>query len=343
MSTETPSAPSSYLRYLPAVYGGPGAAFVGDYLKIFEKILTGIDDDALNRRRGIHELLATGVIGNLFYPRLSFLFEPDDTTFIPPISGPPADPAREAAILGDLDRYIGVPVPQNPTASFEGSPQSAATPQSATQAWLDGLLNWLGGWVDLIPDDAWSIDKKRNVIAQILALYRLRGTPQGLGFLIDLLFDLPVTITGLAYQPAVGDEPARTVPLTGVVTVSVGNPAPPCIGVSDQVATAFRLREQYERGAPVVAGYFPWRFDVLITLPNAKNPDFIVTQDNVRQVLALQQQLEQLLAKVKPAATRYTIGIVPTLQLQIPQGTPPLCSPATLGRNTLLGSGSGNP
>jgi len=88
MSTPpSPDAPSRYLRYLPAIYSKGGPAFVGRYLKIFEKILTGIDDSTLDGQRGMQELLAADVIGNLFYPRLSFLFEPSDTTFIPPISG----------------------------------------------------------------------------------------------------------------------------------------------------------------------------------------------------------------------------------------------------------------
>ncbi len=103
MSTD----PSGYLRYLPAIYRDAAAPFVGDYLKIFEKLLTGIDDQALDGRRGIQELLASAVIGNLFYPRLSFLFPPKDTSFIPPISG--AEHSQEVQILDDLNRYIGVP------------------------------------------------------------------------------------------------------------------------------------------------------------------------------------------------------------------------------------------
>ncbi|RKP46825.1 phage tail protein [Trinickia fusca] len=332
MSTPTTPKPSSYLRYLPAVYSGPDSAFVGNYLNIFEKLLTS-DDDALNGRRGIQALLAAGVIGNLFYPRLSFLFEPSNTEFIPPISG--LEPDKETQILADLDSYIGVPVPVNPTTKFSGSPQASATPKSATQAWLDGLLDWLGGWVNLTPDSQWSIDKKRMVIAQVLALYRLRGTPQGLNFLINLLFDLPRQITGIAYQPPQRGQKASTVPITGSMTVTVSNPTPPCIGVSDKVASAFILHEQYQSGQPVVSGYFPWRFDVLITLPNAANPDFILTRDNVQEILTLQKNLQQLLAVIKPAATRFTIGILPSMQLPVTHT--PLCSSATLGNNTLLG------
>ena len=58
---------SSYLRYLPSVYATNSPEFLAGYLKIFQKILTGIDDSTLDGQRGIQELLAPEVIGNLFY------------------------------------------------------------------------------------------------------------------------------------------------------------------------------------------------------------------------------------------------------------------------------------
>jgi Phage tail protein (Tail_P2_I) len=327
--------PSSYLRYLPAIYSGTGSAFVGDYLKIFEKLLTGVDDGTLAGRRGIQELLAADVIGDLFYPRLAFLFAPTDTDFIPPISGAPPD--KEAAILANLDRYIGVPTPGNPTSTFSGHPRTAVSSEAAVQAWLDGFLNWLGGWVDLVPDNTWSIDKKRSVIAQILALYRMRGTPQGLNFLVNLLLGLPLTITGNTYHPAQGEQPASTTPIKGKVTVTISNPVPQCITAEDDPSKAFTVRDSYQGDAPVVSGYFPWIFDVLITLPNADNPSFILSQNNVLQILQLQRQLEQLLARIRPAATRFVIGIVPTMQLHTLDANAQGGSAATLGINTLLG------
>ncbi|MGV2287312.1 phage tail protein [Trinickia sp. YCB016] len=334
MSTPAPDR-SSYLRFLPAIYSGPDSSFLAHYLKIFEKILTGIDDGTLDGQRGIQELLAAKVVGNLFYPRFSFLFDPADTAFIPPISGAP--PEQKKAILTDLDRYIGVPTPANPTASFMGSPRAAATPTSAVEDWLNGFLNWLSGWVDLTPDNAWSIDKKRTVLAQALALYRMRGTPQGLGFVVNLIFDLPLTITGITYQAPVGGQPAGTAPIKGQVTVTVSNPAPPGITVNDDPAKTFVVRDQYVSGDPVVSAYFPWLFNVLITLPNAADANFVLTQGNVQQILQLRQQIEQLLMNIKPAGTHFDIDIVPSLQLQAPTPATQQCNAATLGRNTLLG------
>jgi phage tail-like protein len=48
MSTVDLDTPSSYLQYLPGIFQPDSAtgAFLGRYLKIFEKILTGIDDGA---------------------------------------------------------------------------------------------------------------------------------------------------------------------------------------------------------------------------------------------------------------------------------------------------------
>jgi len=188
-----------------------------------------------------------------------------------------------------------------------------------------------------VPDNGWSIDKKRTVIAQILALYRLRGTPQGLGFLINLLFDLPLDITGVTYVPAQNGKPATTAPIQGPVTVTVSNPAPPCIAVNDNASASFVVRNRYLSGDAVVSGYFPWFFNVLITLPNAANAAFILTEDNVRQVLQLREQIAQLLARVKPAATRFRIDIIPSTQLQAATPQTETCNAATLGRNTLLG------
>ncbi|WP_211463544.1 phage tail protein [Collimonas silvisoli] len=326
------SESTSYLRYLPAVYSTQDPGFLAQYLKIFQKILTGIKDQELDGRKGIQELLAAEVIGNLFYPRLSFLFPPNDTGFIPPISGAKKD--QETAILTDLDTYIGVPDQGDPlaayvTASVSGSAAQAVTrtdPLGPIEAWLNDFLIWLGGWVGLVVDNAWSIDKKRTVMAEIMALYRMRGTVQGLKFLVDLLLDLPLTINGVKYDDNGDPQPAQ-----GTLAVTLANPVVPGIILSDTVATAFILPDRYRPGAPVVAGYLPWLFDVQMVLPNAKDPTFILTADNVQEIQALYLQLTQLLSGIKPAASRFVIAIVPSMQLQDPAHA------TALGVNTLLG------
>lgn len=326
-------APRSYLHYLPAVYSQPGNDFVGAYLQIFQKLLTGIDDGLLDGRKGIQELLAAEVIGNLFYPRFSFLFTgqvPPDTRFMPPISGAPA--AVATALLKQFNSYIGLEGGQDPLAGYVASGQQDTGWQAEFEDWLNSFLCWLGGWVALVVDQGWSIDKKRQVIAEIIALYRLRGTPQGLSMLLNLVFDLPLTVVGFHYPPPDGNRVAPPEQVNGQVRVTVANPYPRPITVSDLPATAFIVQDRSSPAYPRVSGYAPWLFQVTVTLPNAGDPDFILTASTVQTVLQLADRIRLLLEDVRPAATRAAIAIVPAMQLQ-PHGRA-----TQLGINTLLGS-----
>ena len=42
------------------------------------------------------------------------------------------------------------------------------------------LLPWLASWVDLVLDEGWPLEKRRQLISSVVDLYRLRGTRQGL-------------------------------------------------------------------------------------------------------------------------------------------------------------------
>jgi phage tail-like protein len=332
------SVTSTYLRYLPAVYGTTEPEFLAQYLKVFEKILTGIEDDQLNGRKGIQELLNAEVIGNLFYPRLSFLFDPADTSFIPPISGAPAK--QQAAILTELNSYIGVPETSDPLAAYLvtqpttqptaqlPTQKSASDPQAAISSWLNDFLVWLGGWVDLLVDNSWSIDKKRNVTAQIMALYRMRGTTQGLGFLVDLLLDLPLQL-----QHSSSDSDGNTVIVKEPITLTINNPVLPGIFASDSVKNvsypAYILQDSYQaqppaktlaevpkqQPGPVLSAYLPWLFSVEIALPNLLDPGFVLNANDVTTIQKLVVQLRRLLTSIKPAASNFMITIQPSMQL----------------------------
>lgn len=325
---------SRYLAFLPAVYGEKNdgqqpAGFVGAYLNIFEKLLSGIDDGLLDGRKGIHELLAAEVIGNLFYPRFSFLFAgqtPPNTQFIPPISGAPA--ATETKLLAEFNSYIGITGSTDPLAGFVAAGGQQDTDwQAEFEAWLNDFLCWLGGWVALVPDKDWDIDKKRTVIAEIIALYRLRGTPQGLSMLINLIFDLPLTVSGLTYAPG------SNVPTTvyGEISASVANPVSAPITVSDLPASGFVLQGRWHAGYPVVSGNCPWMFRVTLTLPNAHDPDFILTTTTIQTVTTLAAQIRAWLDQAQPAASHAVLAIVPSMQLQQP------ALATQLGVNTLIG------
>lgn len=312
--------PGAYLPFLPAIYSSPANPFLSGFLGIFQKLLTGLDDTQLDDRKGIQELLAAAVIGNLFYARFSFLFPGDDTA-IPPISG--AGKTQEEEILTRFNTYIGIEAP----------PDTAADPLAPFTAWLQGLLGWLAGWVDLVVETDWSIDKKRTVIAQIIALYRALGTPQGMGWLVDLWLDLPLTING---EPEPNpDDPDNPTAVTGTITVTIANPETPAIVLTDDstAAQTFILRERAVPGMPLVSGYAPWLFLVDIVLPNAADPDFILTAANAAQIQTLQRQLRVLLDRFMPAGSHYRLGLVPGMQLR-PDG-----KASQLGRNSFLGQG----
>ncbi|MBY0573192.1 MAG: hypothetical protein K2P84_05890 [Undibacterium sp.] len=320
-----------YLRYLPAVYATSDPEFLSNYLKIFQKILTGIDDQELNGRRGIQELLAAEVIGNLFYPRLSFLFPASDTDFIPPISG--AKSSDETAILSDLNSYIGVPTATDPLAEYLSQTQTVSASSSATDSqdsiitWLNDFLIWLGSWIGLVVDNSWSIDKKRTVMAQVWALYRQRGSLAGLAMMCNLVLDLPLSVKGITYN-----DDGTTSEIVGDISLEFSNPQVLNITCQDQASTAFILNYTYPLGSPVVGGYLPWLFQVQMDLPNKNNPDFILTKSTVQQVQMLYAQLQQLLISIKPAATHFQITIEPSMQLQV------LGHATNLDNNTLLGN-----
>jgi hypothetical protein len=259
-------------------------------------------------------LLSAEVIGNLFYPRLSFLFPDENRAFIPPISG--LSPPEEAKLLAELNSYIGVKAAHSALAGHVTGPGGQTPPwEAAFLDWLNDFLTWIGSWVGLVVDQSWSLDKKRSVIAQILALYRLRGTAQGMSFLIDLLLDLPLQIDGIRYVDG------QLMVVTGNVTVQVLTPDPPAIRLNERADQpgSFILRERAARGMPVVSGYQPWLFILRIVLPNAADPDFILTGPAAQAVITLQQQLVKLADAAKPAATDYRIELVPALRL-LPTG-----------------------
>lgn len=141
---------STYMKYLPSVFHGEEKEpFIGRYLKIFEKIMSGIDDSEINGKKGILEML--DVISDIFYPRFSFLIDAEDKTFLPILS---LDSRK------NFYRYFGTDVDAD--------------------EYLNDFLQWLASWMALFLKDDWELEKKREVITRILPLYRMRGTKKGL-------------------------------------------------------------------------------------------------------------------------------------------------------------------
>jgi phage tail-like protein len=91
----------------------------------------------------------------------------------------------------------------------------------------DDFLDWLSGWVGIAIDESWSIDRRRDAVAQAVDLYRLRGTAGGLARQIEIHTGGSVEITengGTAWSidPG-GDLPGEPTPLL-VVRVTVADP-----------------------------------------------------------------------------------------------------------------------
>lgn len=273
---------SRYMKYLPAVYQQPeisnnlagSEAFLSHYLNIFEKIFSGIDDDVLSKQKGMGELLNTDVIGNLFYPRFSFLF-PNNSDFIPSL---------DKTTQQTFSEYI---------------PPLNTDPDKFSQ-WLSEFVNWLAGWVALPLDQSWDIDKKRQVIASIMPVYRSRGTLPGLQQLLDL--SIAQGHQSLIIQRIVVQNAAKLPAL--------------------QVGINFILQENYSKGGAIVSGQRPWLFIVNVYMqPEAKAED----------VQAMLQKINALCDYAKPAFSYFELHLYPTVQLDVR---------ATLGGNAILGSDS---
>jgi P2-related tail formation protein len=56
------------------------------------------------------------------------------------------------------------------------------------------FLPWLARWVALTLREEWDVEEQRRMISQIVPLYRLRGTKEGLSALLSIYTSGPVTI-----------------------------------------------------------------------------------------------------------------------------------------------------
>ena len=71
------------------------------------------------------------------------------------------------------------------------------------------FLSWLGGWVGLVIDDSWPIDRRREFVQRAVQLYRIRGTVPGLTQMMEVLTGGQVQIaeTGGVSASAVPNGP----------------------------------------------------------------------------------------------------------------------------------------
>jgi phage tail-like protein len=58
----------------------------------------------------------------------------------------------------------------------------------------EDFLQWLGGWLGLVLDDSWPLEKRRASVREATALHRVRGTSVGLAAYVWLLTGAHVEI-----------------------------------------------------------------------------------------------------------------------------------------------------
>ncbi|HSH23638.1 MAG: phage tail protein [Actinomycetota bacterium] len=116
------------------------------------------------------------------------------------------------------------------------------------EAYVDPLLSpadfldWLGGWVGVILDENWPVERRRLLIANAVDLYRTRGTAEGLRAELELLTGGAVDIreSGVSlWSPTPGGEASdHEPPWVAVRVVVTGEPAVSRRAVDAVVAAA---------------------------------------------------------------------------------------------------------
>jgi phage tail-like protein len=74
----------------------------------------------------------------------------------------------------------------------------------------EDFLDWLAGWVGILPDETWPTERRRALVALAVQLYRRRGTAAGLTMHVRLLGAGDVSVTdsgGATWSKTPGSKP----------------------------------------------------------------------------------------------------------------------------------------
>jgi phage tail-like protein len=88
----------------------------------------------------------------------------------------------------------------------------------------DDFLDWLAGWVGVLLDETWPIERRRAFVSVAAQLYRTRGTAAGLAAQVRLLTAGVVQIVesgGSAWSPTADAEPPGAPDFNLVVKVKL--------------------------------------------------------------------------------------------------------------------------
>ena len=201
---------SKYLQYLPSIYQTEkdenGSTFLGRFLKAFEKVLSGIDDgvtieylfswdeipgndnikliEFLNQNFNI-EWVKTAEIEKIEFSKTIRVYNENNNLLLElnsektevrlKIDGVSTDEFIVKTENGNLNVY------NKPLKGIEEKLDTIHDYFDPMETPLE-FLNWLAGWValTLIEGEGWNEEKKRNLIARIVPLYKKRGTKEGL-------------------------------------------------------------------------------------------------------------------------------------------------------------------
>ena len=89
---------------------------------------------------------------------------------------------------------------QRLTTVFDAALDPVIATLDCVDAYLDPLLApedflvWLSGWVGLVVDDAWPPDRRRQLVADAVSIYRTRGTVASLAAAVELYTGAPPEI-----------------------------------------------------------------------------------------------------------------------------------------------------
>jgi hypothetical protein len=274
-------SPPRYIELLPQIYrksGDNDNPLVENYLKIFEKILTGEEtlpeDSTLYRRKGLGQTL--NVLPDLFYPRFSFLFDPESKEFIPPILG-----SNQEQYETDLNSYVGA------TYAEYGSKNDSQW-QVEYAAWMDEMLDWMGQRIGLKYNPEWNADTRRYLAAVFMPYYRERGTVACLQAMLQIFLgngdpEDPLAENKIVKNIQVFDLSQNYLPANGK------DKGMPIEGY--RVGVNMTLADGYVEGKPLLGAKRPYAWLVRVVFLNSK-------KDQVDDFMA---KFNQLLDEEKPA------------------------------------------
>lgn len=117
----------------------------------------------------------------------------------------------------------------------------------------EDFVDWLAGWVDVAPDGAWTLDQRRAIVSQAVAIHRRAGTLDGIRDAVQLSAGPDATVSvddngAVAWS----STPGGTIP----------GSSPPHVRVTVTGGDDPDLRRRIERVLnSVVPAHVPWTLE----------------------------------------------------------------------------------